>query len=146
MQASYTANQPRTYYIVGMDPAWAAGQYIADGTTANRLGLSKTTGTPKVSVNAGSAACEDPNLTLLAKHIITVVLNGAGSSITIDNGTPTTGNAGAGNPGGLTIGADGGGLNFGGFWFDEIIDRSVADTAATQAVIRSFLKPIHGTP
>jgi len=149
MRATYTANQPRTLYLVGMDPVWAAGKYIADGVTANTLGLSKTTATPSISINAGAAAAENAGFTLRAKHILTIVLNGASSSTAIDAVAAVTGNAGAGNPGGLTIGADGGtptAGTYGGFWYSEILDRDGEDTATVQATIRNALKQIHHTP
>lgn len=42
-------------------------------------------------------------------HVISALFNGASSRIALDNGAPTTGNPGAANPGGITLGADLGG-------------------------------------
>lgn len=145
MQAAYAGVQPRSLDFVLMPPMWTIGKYVADGTTANTLGLAKTTSTPRLSINAGSAAAENAGAALRAKHVVQIILNGASSSIRVDGGVATTGNAGAGNPGGITIGADGAGLNFGAMWFQEIIDRAVADTAAAQDARYALLKAIWGT-
>jgi len=146
MAASFTLNQPCTIYMVGIDPAWTIGKYIMDGASgANTLGLAKTTATPDISINAGSSVATNADLTLRSRKVVIITLNGASSSIQVGSGgTPTTGNAGAGNPGGLTIGADGAGANYGGFWFNEILVRSGADSAGTISTISTALEKQYG--
>ncbi len=146
MAATFTASQPLTIYAVPFQPVWNSGKYLMDGVSANSLGIAKTTGTPKISLNAGAAACENAGLTLSSWHVLTAGLNGASSYTSIDGGAQVTGNPGAGNPGGLTIGADGAGANYGAVWYKEIIVRNVADSAATQARIQGLLKSIYNTP
>jgi len=59
------------------------------------------------------------------------LLNGASSSIQVNKGAAVTGNSGAANMGGITIGARGDGLAaFGNFMFNEIHAYNAASSAA----------------
>lgn len=143
MAMAVASVQPTYDIFVAMLPTWTAGKYIADGAAANTLGISKTTATPRISLNAGAAACENAGMTLQQFHLVTAVLNGAASSTTIDGGAAVVGNAGAGNPGGLTMGSDGAGANFGTVWYKEWIRRT---SNVNLAQIQQLVRIIHSTP
>jgi hypothetical protein len=128
--AAATLNQPVTIIDALIQPAWTSGRYISDGLSANSGALTKTTSTPRVSINAGSAVAENTGLVLNTGVVVAHCLNGASSYIQVNNNTRTTGNAGAGNPGGITIGANGVGASFGSVQLAErIVVAGVLDDA-----------------
>lgn len=142
MRASYTQAQPVTRFFLARRNLWnitTAPYYTTDGVTANRAAIYDTTGTPKTSINAGTAVAENTGMTLAAWHAVCVEFNGASSSYQIDANAATTGNANTGTTGGLTIMADGGTPTAGTFsptQFKECIEfgRSLSATEKTQVL------------
>lgn len=137
--AAFTLNQPSTHYYVMRHITWTSGDVLSDGLSANTGALAQTTGTPKISINAGAAAAENSDLALGTWKVVCVVINGASSSIQVGTAAATTGNAGAGNMGGLMLGADGGGLNYGNAQFSQDLHYNVVHAAATRANIIAAL-------
>lgn len=106
--------------------------------------------------NSGRLVVGDPssNLTMLAGvqlvHAgvavtnwlrVATVYNGASSSIAVNDGVPTTGDAGANDPGGLTVGAFGGLTVFGDSRFDELIGYSRVLTAEELTLLDVWMTP-----
>lgn len=137
--AAFTLDQPSTHYYVMRHITWTSGDVLADGLSANTGALAQTTGTPKISINAGAAAAENSDLALGTWKVVCVVINGASSSIQVGTEAETTGDAGAGDMGGLMLGADGAGLNYGNAQFSEDLHYNVAHDAATRANIIAAL-------
>lgn len=151
MQAAFTLNQPNTIYIVFKQVTWTILDTVFDGDEGGvsiTAQLAQSTGTPKLTIFAGSIIGDNANLAVGAYGVAAAVFNGASSSLTIDSTAALTGNAGAGNAGGMTLGANGLAVTaqFGNIQVKEIIIRNVADSVATQAQIQALLKAIHGTP
>lgn len=144
--ATYPTSQPITTYDVEMLPIWTNGKVISDGVSAGTMRVKKSGVTPAITLDAGSEVASNTGHVLRAWHIRTTVLNGAGSSVQIDENAPTTGDAGAGNPGGWTMGADGASLNFGSVWKKRSIMRLAHDSAAKQVQVRALLRARYGTP
>lgn len=141
--AAFTLNQPETVYLVGKQVTWTGYEYILDGDTTASIALFQTTATPQICWFAGTEIATGA-LALNTKAIITGVINGASSSITINSSAPTTGNAGSNNAGGFTVARQGGAAAYGNIEVDEIIIRKTADSAALQAQIIALENAIHG--
>ena len=146
MAMATTLIQPETIYMVGRQVSWTSTEAIFDGAALASGELIQTTATPQLNITAGSSVAANTNLAVGTYGVITAVFNGASSSLQIDGNVATTGNAGAANMSGFTLGANGDDLLFGNIQVKEVIIRSTADSAATQAAIQSLLKALHGTP
>lgn len=137
--ADFGLVQPYVRILAARTPTHTVGDVLADGLTLNTGALRQTTASPKLSINAGASACET-DMMLGAWKVITAVVNGASSSLRENLGTPTTGDVGAGNPGGLMIGADGAGLNYGNLQYtDELVYSAVPSEAVLQNIIRTLM-------
>ena len=140
--AAFTLNQPFTEYIVAKQITWTAGDYLTSGV-GGAAGITQRTGTPKLGLNAGSGVADNTGAALGSKVILTAVFNGASSSLAVNNGTPTTGDPGAGNPGGLSLFSDDAGANYGNAQVYERIVFSAAHDAAERSVVRNYLAARH---
>lgn len=100
--SNFTLNQAVEHFMVVQPISWTAADYMLSGTVAE-AGITQVTGTPQIGLNAGSAAAANSNAALGSFCIIHAAINGASSSLTVNNGTAATGNAGANNPGGITL-------------------------------------------
>jgi hypothetical protein len=106
----------------------AAGQALM--FWANSVGLLTTDFDNDVGIFSGSALFNFDAHPFGQWHIVAGVHNGAASAVVVDGGTPVTGSAGAGAPGGdLTIGA---GINGGDRWLNgDLGELIVTRTALT---------------
>jgi hypothetical protein len=105
--APFPLSQTWCDYPVLQQVAWSSGKYLLDGLTHNTGGLVMTTGTPQLNLNAGSSVAANTGLAVGVKGLVRRLFAGAGSSLTINRQTPTTGSAGTGVPNGLIVGASG---------------------------------------
>jgi hypothetical protein len=102
LKVAFTLNQPHTRLVV-YKLLGSANQASFDGNTSNTaLLLNRNTST--VAIFGGSVDLT-ANVTATAFHVIAGVYNGAGSKISVDGGTPVTGNPGSSAAGGISIGA-----------------------------------------
>ena len=92
----------------------------------------------------GAAAAANTGLTLGAWHVVCEVINGANSSITVDNGTPTTGDAGANNPGGITLFSNAAGAGYFNGMIKELIDFPILLDATQRARVIHYAMGRHG--
>ena len=141
MTASFTSNQPITYYLVGSQVTWSAGfEYLFDGGIADRVALAQAVGTPGLSLYAGSFVANNTNLAVNTAGIVCAVFNGASSSLRVNNTVKTTGNAGANNAAGVTLGGRAGGAGQAGHMTArEFIIFSAAHDDATQSSVITAL-------
>jgi hypothetical protein len=119
---AFALPQPVSRYTVGKHVSWTSGDYLLDGATAaNGAALIQTTSTPQLNLNAGSSVAANTGLVLQTISVIAEVFNGAASFLTIARQAATTGDAGAGAPNGVTIGASGAATaaNFGNMTISE---------------------------
>lgn len=140
--ANFTLDQPFTRFIVARQISWTAGDYLCSGT-AGAAGITQVTGTPKIGLSAGAVVADNTGAVLGSKVIIAAVFNGASSSLQVNAATATTGDPGAGNPGGLSILSDNAGANYGNWQVYEDLTLTGAAAAATRALVRNWLNWVH---
>ncbi|MFA4900895.1 MAG: hypothetical protein WC563_15360 [Brevundimonas sp.] len=138
--ANYAGNQPRTRYLLAKTTVQASARVMLDGLAADSGALKHKAGSTTTQANAGSAF-DGPAITDATWTIYRLTLNGAASSIAINGGAPTVGDAGAGNPAGLTLGAAGGGAS--GWSVQDsamVADYTGAHDLATAARIERYMR------
>lgn len=106
--SSFTLNQPVTRISAVQQVTWGSANHLFDGVSVNTGALFQFNATPTLAVYAGGVQVTTNDLAVGVNGVVTEIFNGASSKIAVNNGSYTTGNAGAGNPGGLTIGTGGG--------------------------------------
>jgi len=137
--AAFTLVQPEFIYIVFKQITWTGGEYIFDGNTASSGLLFQSGGTPNLIASGGTNSSKD-DLTLDTYGIARVKFNGASSTFQINEETQITGNFGANNMGGFTLGARGdGAVGYGNIEVKEVIIRNVADSAQDEGTIYNYL-------
>lgn len=109
MAASFALVQPTTVFIVGKKANTTQHGYFVDGITATGLILSDNNAVPVSSsvwrLYAGSGV--ETAITIdTSFHVFGGIANGASSLISVDGAT-TSGNAGASNANGITLGSIG---------------------------------------
>jgi len=105
MLALFPLVQPCTLYHAIKPLTFVSGERLIGTQTALQGGDIFFSGTsPNVRASAGTQSGLNANLTLGNWHVVATVFNGASSVLRIDNTTETTGDFGANNPNGLTIG------------------------------------------
>ena len=132
----FTLNQPESVYFVGQQVSWTSSDSIFDGNAANVMRFYQNGSSPDVSLFAGTAG--DPTNTdfaLGADAVAACVINGASSTIKVNNNAAVTGNPGAANAGGFTLGARGDLSRWANIIVYEVAIYSVAHDATTQAAI-----------
>jgi hypothetical protein len=146
LQGSWTDNQPSTTFLVAMPSVSdATSASLIDGAN-NTSGLIYVTAADQISIFAGAQLQYSPPGTIESTdwHYIRMTLDGSNSAIHVDGVKSATspGNAGTNDPGGLTIGARGGGSFFGDLRIAEFIRYSgvLSDTEAAQ-VEMGYLVP-----
>lgn len=109
---AFTLNQPTCVLMVVKQVSWTAGEYFFDGNS-NTTGIIIQAGTtPEIRINAGATVAGNTGLAVGSVGVAAVTFNGASSSLKINRNAATTGNAGANNMGGFTLGARADGLIF----------------------------------
>lgn len=138
--AGFTLAQPVTRYSVFKQQTWTANHILWDGHAAASGQMKQITTTPNLEIFAGSDGPVVTTFTLGKYAVAAEVLNGAGSTLQNALNSASTGNPGAGSPGGYTIGADGAGANFGALQLSESLLYSVAHTSGQIAGVVAYLK------
>lgn len=144
----FTLNQPETVYLVAKQVSWTNQDYFFDGVTSNTGVLFQNNATPQLSIYAGNLVGADANLQVGVAGVIGVVFNGATSSLQVNGNAAATGNAGASNMGGITLGANGSAPgvvnNLSNIQAYEVLIYNVAHDAATRSNIIRALMSKHG--
>jgi len=144
--AAFTFDQPEMIYIVFKQITWTNTERIFDGFNNVSMLMSQSGITPELNIFAGAASPNDGSLPINTFGIVRALYNGVNSSLQINENAKWTGNAGASNAGGLTIGAQSSGALFGNIQLKEFIGRKIADGAVDDAAIFNYLKNKYGTP
>lgn len=105
--AAFPLAQPTTVYLVGSQVTWTSGDYILDGNSLASGAILQNVGTPTIQIHAGSNTANNAGWAVGTNAVITAVFNGAASSDRVNRLAAVVANAGAGNMGGLTLGAAG---------------------------------------
>lgn len=104
LRATFTLNQPCTYYLVVSQIAWTLNRRVMDGAV-NQAMIFQSSTTPKMRAQAGLGATDEITLATGTFGIVTAFLDGVNSTIRLNDGAPSaTANIGANNPGGVTLG------------------------------------------
>jgi hypothetical protein len=142
---AFTLNQPETIYFLGRQVTWTLSDRIFDGETAGTGALLQVTSTPTLGINAGAAVNGNTNLAVNTYGVVAAVFNGGNSVLQVNRTAPLTGNAGAGNMGGFTLGASGGGGSlFGNIQVKEIIIFPTAHDSNTRLNVIRYLSDVGG--
>jgi hypothetical protein len=117
---------------------------VFDGFNSLVCGLYQQGTTPNMSLFAGSSApSSNPDPALNTWSVVQTFFSGASSFITTDANAPVTGNPGAGNMGGVTLGARGGaGSFFGAVSFREFIVYPAQITGADLTNLYAYLAAV----
>ena len=140
--SAFTLNQPETVYLLVNPVTWADNATLFDGNGADTGALYQTTATPRVDLYAGATAAANTNLVLGAYAAVAGIFNGASSVMQVNNTTPTTGNAGAANMGGFTLGAGAAPANYANIQVKEVIIFAAAHDASTRARVIRYLMQV----
>lgn len=140
----FTLNQPETVYVRGKQITWSNNDTICDGVSGTRMLIAQAVTSPNLSLSAGTGGMNTPGWTLDTYKTVCAVFNGAGSSLQIDNNTPTTGNPGANNAGGFMLGArpPAPGSLFAHIQVKEVVLFAAAHDASTRASVIAYLSTL----
>ena len=136
---AFTLNQPETIYLLVKQVTWTIGDRIFDGNVADTGGVNKNPTTPRLRVNAGSSFDDAGTLALDTYGVLSVIFNGASSSIQTNNLTAVTGDAGLGNMGGFTLGADGTPNRYSNIQVKEVVVFNTSHDTATRTKVINYL-------
>ena len=141
---AFTLNQPTTIYFLGKQITWTSSDKLIDGDSYQVAAINQTGSSPGLRIIAGLEAAANDNLALDTYGVISAVFDGASSLLQIDNTTPTTGNAGTSNAGGITLSAAGNNLQFAHTQIKEVVIYSVAHDASTRRQVIDYLRNVGG--
>lgn len=140
--ASFTLEQPTTVVVCGRQMSWASDDRWFDGNANDTGTLVQAVATPQVRMSAGAlvgAAGNSPALETYA--IIGCVFNGASSLIQMNLNTSATGDAGAADMNGLTVGRYGAsGVGYGNVQIKAI---AVCDSALSAARLTALINAMN---
>lgn len=141
--APFTLNQPTMVYLVAKQLAWG-GRYLHDGNTPNSLVLYQNTASPQLALYAGSFGGNNANATIGSKVVIAELFNGASSALRVNLTAEVTGDVGAANAGGFTLGSNPAPGSFANIQAYEVLIYNTAHDAATRSNIIRALMSKHG--
>ena len=147
---AFTLVQPEHVFIVirwrSAAGAVEANNFGMDGNAANGGALYEASNSSNVAATAGAALAASPTGGATVWHSYSVLFNGASSELRTDGGAAVSGNLGANNLGGLTLGARADAAGPADVDVAEvIIYASVLSTSDRQAV-EGYLRTKWGTP
>jgi hypothetical protein len=134
--APFALSQPENVYFVGEQVTWTSTDYLMDGAASNSGAITQTTSTPRLNISAGTSVAANTGLPVQTAGVVNAVFNGASSSLRINRGTATTGNAGSANMTGLTVASAGTAGTYGNLFLSEalIYDTTAQDTATQDRI------------
>lgn len=127
--------QPVSLYFVGQQKTWTATHVLFDGATITTMQAVQTTGSPQLNITAGSSVAANSGLAVATYGIFSAIFNGATSQDRVNRIAAVTGNAGAGNPNGLTLGATATPTLWGNIVLNEFVIYGAAHDDPTQQKI-----------
>ena len=139
---AFTLVQPETIYFLGKQVSWTINDTFFDGNALNRAKLQQSPTTPSIIAYAGSFSGSSSDLSVGAYGVVANIYNGASSVLQINNNPPITGDFGAADMGGFTLGASGSNVNWSNIQVKEVLIYSAAHDAATRAQVISYLQSI----
>jgi hypothetical protein len=137
-----TRNQPVTIYAVVKQITWTDNDRIHSSETNDQV-FYQAGGTIDLRLYAG-AMLNAGGIATDTYAITTIIFDGTTSEIRINLDDATIGNAGTGNPTGITLVSNSGGSDFGNVEFAYYMLRQGHDDTATQDLFIAFLKTRFG--
>jgi len=141
MQATFTLNQPCLIALAYSQVTWTSGDVIFDGSAAD-MKVTQTSSSPTLQANAGSSLTADSAIALNARAVSGFYASGTASAYVAYGGgarSLQTGDAGANNPGGITVGAARAAANFSNIIVREIVVYSGTFTGSQRYLISKYL-------
>lgn len=135
--------QPYEYYLIGHITSFSGNRVLVDGLTTATASLAYTGGTGVLNLDSGAAfTIAAPALT--SKFILCISWNGVSSKYSINRKTLTaTGNLGAKNITGISLGAYAdGGLFWNGVFAELLVIKPATD--AERGAIHDFYSSLYG--
>lgn len=140
---AFTLNQPVTIYVRAKIVTGVTDRYLWDGNNQNQCGSRQASSGVEMRINSGAdVATTGAPITIGAYFTSAAVYNGASSSIQINAGSPFTGNVGASNAAGFTLGSRGDGTTFANIQVKEVAVFAAAHDATTRTAIISYLSSL----
>lgn len=137
--APFTLSQPWTRYFRLQQVAWTLGAFLCDGNAFQLAALRQLTATPEVGAMAGTIFGQNADILIGQFFSIAIVFNGVSSVFQVGSSV-YTGNCGANNAGGLTLGCRGDGLaNFSNIIVAEEIDYAGAHDLTTRNQLIAYM-------
>lgn len=137
--APFPLVQPESVYLTGAQVTWTINDYIHDGFGLDSMVVYQGTTTPTVYNYAGVTAARLNDWLIGVRGVVAATFNTTDSRIGVNrNSRIGPNNAGGGNANGFTIGADANGSKNANLTLTELLVRSVADDANTQARIAQY--------
>jgi len=130
--AAFSLRQPETVYLCGDQVTWTLNDALHDGSAQDTMELFQVGSPNGLRLYAGSSVAQNVDLPLKTRGIIASLFNGASSQLRINRGSATTGNPGAANGNGVTVGALATGSNAANTFVSEVAIYSAAHATATQ--------------
>lgn len=138
--AAMTLNQPEHIFIMFRQVSWTGNDRVWDGVSGlNAMTLYQRSATPQLGMYAGADA---PNTTGLAVNtfgILDCLYSSSASTIRVNNGAKTTGDASTNNAGGFSLGADATLFQAGNIGVGEVLIYNVALSDANAAKVIRYL-------
>lgn len=147
MQATFTLSQPCTVYVAFIPVVITDVARIFDGVTANARLFEVSAGS-LISMAAGASLAGTATIAQSAKGVACGVFNGASSVLHLAAAGVndiTTGNAGANNMGGITLGGSRAGVEFSNIAVYEMLAFAGAHDATTRLNVLRYLASVAGT-
>ena len=134
LRATFTIAQPIDRISAIRSVTWTDSDYIYDGGAANYGVLYQRTATPDIKLYSGALLTMSPQLALATNGVVTERHSGATSRVALNNAAYVTGDAGTSLGGGITIGANSTGGQWGNIFLHQLIMRG-GPTAMTDAQV-----------
>ena len=135
----FTYNQPATFYLLFRLITWNSGNRVLDGIAGNSSGYWMTGTANNIRGYAGAGTLDsNPDTPPGTYYTLSVAWNGGSSSIQVNSDAKVSGDAGTGNPGGLTLGSVGGGGSNSNIQVKEIALYDVAHDDAERAEVLAY--------
>ena len=144
---AFTLNQPEWVVWVGKQVSWTNGDIFCDGNATGTLYINQASSSPNITASANNSTTTvglNAGLAVGSVGVVSAVFNGASSSLQVNRAAAVTGDVGAGNAGGLTLGARASGSANSNISTSELIVFPFAPTAEQQSRIIAGLMARHG--
>lgn len=135
----FSLPQPNTVYLVVNQVSWTANDDLLSGFNSGALILFQSSSSPRVYTYSGSVGPFTSGLAVGVWGILHTIFNGTSSMIQVGIESPSTGNAGIGNPDGITLASANNGTVPSNIQVAELVVYSGAHDAATRLKIQQYL-------